>query len=605
MACQWYPDLLCLLAQHLSLQDAVALSLVSKQTHSCLPEMLVVDRTNTSEACTVTLPWTDRSSTQVHLADRLPFTERETDGGFVKRRFQWCTMGVVWDFAQDVKRCSQAMLTCPSSATGSFLLRNPEPSQLPLLHPTSSSPCSSSFDIRVVYDSKKTESRIEALCAVLQNDMAAITSLTITSDAPLTSTSVLTLANAIRRNSTLEHIRIHNSSCGDDLVFPVIVDAFKQHSRLNDVAFYHFQTKEQVETIARAIDEQHQWQTLSLCDVQIVGETIATLLAAPLSRSHLQTLDLSATALEDDGFEAVANMLAHNTTIKTLDLSLSSCTEHAADHFARALSLNSTLQVLHLYFAFVDCVATSAFLSSYPVASSVTTLTLTSSDIGDESAHALGRLLSANPQLKILSLNRTQLGASQLEPIVAALASNVVLHTLRLDENDFDVECMEHLASSLRVNRSIRTLSLCDCKIPPAGIALLMDAIGRDSSLLHLSLSANPLEYTGVAAIAQALALNPSITTLQLDQVMADDAACNELAEALSINRTLTTLSLLRNFEMSEMGIMSLADGIASNQTLRCLCLDDVYDIETKRVVATKACQTCICFKLSKQKFGF
>eukprot|EP00049_Salpingoeca_infusionum_P014179 m.264355 g.264355 ORF g.264355 m.264355 type:complete len:197 (+) comp15612_c0_seq7:170-760(+) len=167
-------------------------------------------------------------------------------------------------------------------------------------------------------------------------------------------------------------------------------------------------------------------------------------------------------------------------------LSLSSCTEHAADHFARALSLNSTLQVLHLYFAFVDCVATSAFLSSYPVASSVTTLTLTSSDIGDESAHALGRLLSANPQLKILSLNRTQLGASQLEPIVAALASNVVLHTLRLDENDFDVECMEHLASSLRVNRSIRTLSLCDCKIPPAGIALLMDAIGRDSSLLHL-----------------------------------------------------------------------------------------------------------------------
>ena len=129
------------------------------------------------------------------------------------------------------------------------------------------------------------------------------------------------------------------------------------------------------------------------------------------------------------------------------------------------------------------------------------------------------------------------------------------------------------LAVVLTHSTTLRGLQLVDCAIDDAATEVFATALRgmrADCSLECLHLARNNIGPRGAVALARSLPTSVRLLGLEENR-LADDGA-TVLAEMLRANESLATLDLSNNL-IGDTGVLRLLDGLASNSTIKQLCL--------------------------------
>ena len=335
---------------------------------------------------------------------------------------------------------------------------------------------------------------------------------------------------------------------------------------------------------------------LSWCNILPVGTK--HLSQALYANTSIKTLNLSGNHVDDEGAQALAEMLGgngaessetFNTTLEHVDLSQCSIGPEGVQHLARALCVNASIKTLvlnvnHLYDEGAKELAEMLGKIGAVSSRSNTTLEhvyLNSCNIGHVGAKLLAESLRVNTSVKTLKLSGNPLreGASALARMLGgnkAKISGTVNTTLEhVDLSNCDIGPVEvqHLAQALCVNTSVKTLILSHNPIQ-YGVKALAGMLGKKSgitvntTLEHLDLSSCDIGPVEVQHLAQALCFNTSLKTLKLRGTPLAVKGAKALADMLRGNGTessgtlSTTLELLDlcKCSMEPIGAQHLAD---------------------------------------------
>jgi Ran GTPase-activating protein (RanGAP) involved in mRNA processing and transport len=277
------------------------------------------------------------------------------------------------------------------------------------------------------------------------------------------------------------------------------------------------------------------------------------LIAQSLLVDHckLESLDLSGLDVDEDGVEAIGNLVKASNGMKSLSLSelpqvidvsfladallsnttliqldLSSNRLSHGDTLSKALQTNQTLQSLNLSRATwedVDdstddtCMAVPSFYTSLGGCRGLLHLDLSYMYLSPQNVSDLAASLRENNSLERLLLNDLDRSFEpvQLEFVFDALRVNTRLRVLELGRNTFRQDEIQTLVQSLSANESLESLSLCGCGLTDDGIVQLSQSLPK-LSLKDLDLSFNDIGRGGATAILEMLPKTLTLRSLSL-----------------------------------------------------------------------------------------
>jgi Ran GTPase-activating protein (RanGAP) involved in mRNA processing and transport len=193
----------------------------------------------------------------------------------------------------------------------------------------------------------------------------------------------------------------------------------------------------------------------AMAENQHVNDAIASLL------NGAAELNLASANVADAGAEALATVLAANTTLKKLSLSDNGIGLVGARALAAALDKNATLTELDLEEGNIGAEGARAVAEALGKNASLTSLNLSFSSIGTEGTRSLAAALEKNATLTKLNLYRNDIGVEGARSLAAALIKNATLTRLDLYESDIGGAQGERLlAAALNSNRTLQELSI-------------------------------------------------------------------------------------------------------------------------------------------------
>ena len=363
-----------------------------------------------------------------------------------------------------------------------------------------------------------------------------------------------TLAEAIKRNSTITHL---NLSCN----FFGLCDCT---------------------ALAEAIKHNSTIRQLDLSENRFgVGDCNIVLADAIKHNSTITHLNLSRNSFGLVECTALAEAIKHNSTITQLDLSGTSIGLGAFSiALADAIKHNSTITHLNLSCNFLglgDCTALAEVIKHN---STIRQLNLSRSDLGFvDCAIVLADAIKHNSTITHLNLSCNDFGGGGFLSILAeAIKHNSTIRQLDLSENGVsddglgddglnDDACTE-LAEAIKHNSTIIQLDLSKNRISDGNFTALVDAIKHNSTIRQLDLSENDLGFDDCTPLADAIKNNSTITQLNLarNRIGFDDTL-TELADAIRHNSTITQLNLSGNF-VGNGDCSALVEAIKHNSTI-------------------------------------
>ena len=401
-----------------------------------------------------------------------------------------------------------------------------------------------------------------------------------------------TLAEAIKRNSTITHL---NLSCnffglGD---CTALAEAIKHNSTIRqlDLSQNRFGVGDSNIVLADAIKHNSTITHLNL-SCNFLGLVDSTALAEAIKHnSTIKQLDLSGT---DIGLGhcsiALADAIKHNSTITHLNLScnlfgLGDCTA-----LAEAIKHNSTIRQLNLSrtkLGFVDCAIVLADAIKHN--STITHLNLSCNDFGGGGIPSiLAEAIKHNSTIRQLDLSENGLSDDGVgddglgddglnhdacTKLAEAIKHNSTIIQLDLSQNRLSDGNFTALADAIKHNSTIRQLDLSENDLGFDGCTPLADAIKNNSTITQLNLARNRIGFNDtLAELADAIRHNSTITQLNLSANCFGDGDCSALVEAIKHNSTITQLNLSWNC-LPGCFFISLAEAVKHNVTIRQLDL--------------------------------
>ena len=400
-----------------------------------------------------------------------------------------------------------------------------------------------------------------------------------------------TLAEAIKRNSTITHL---NLSCnffglGD---CTALAEAIKHNSAIRqlDLSQNRFGVGDCNIVLADAIKHNSTITHLNL-SCNYLGLVDCTALAEAIKHnSTIRQLDLSGTDIGlSDCSIALADAIKHNSTITHLNLScnlfgLGDCTA-----LAEAIKHNSTIRQLNLSrtnLGFVDCAIVLADAIKHN--STITHLNLSCNYLGLVDCTALAEAIKHNSTIRQLDLSENGLSDDGVgddglgddglnhdacTKLAEAIKHNSTIIQLDLSQNRISDGNFTALADAIKHNSTIRQLDLSENVLGFDGCTPLADAIKNNSTITQLNLARNSIGVDDtLTELADAIIHNSTITQLNLSANCLGNGDCSALVEAIKHNSTITQLNLSWNC-FPDCFFISLAEAVKHNVTIRQLDL--------------------------------
>ena len=368
-----------------------------------------------------------------------------------------------------------------------------------------------------------------------------------------------TLAEVIKRNSTITHLNLSSNllGLGD---WTALAEAIKHNSTIRqlDLSENRFGVDDSNIVLADAIKHNSTMTHLNLsCNFLGLGD--CTALAEAIKHNlTIRQLDLSGSCIGfGDCTIVLADAIKHNSTITHLNLSCNRLRLEGCTALAEAIKHNSTIRQLDLSGTnpgFGDCNIVLADAVKHN--STITHLNLSCNEFGGGFLTNLAEKIKHDLTKRQLDLSENGLG-------------NVGLGDDSLGDDglngDACTDACTELAEAIKHNSTIIQLNLSKNHLSDGNFTVLVDAIKHNSTIKQLDLSENGLGNVGLG-----------------DDSLGDDGlngdactdACTELAEAIKHNSTIIQLNLSKN-HLSDGNFTVLADAIKRNSTIKQLDLSE------------------------------
>ena len=338
----------------------------------------------------------------------------------------------------------------------------------------------------------------------------------------------------------------------------------------------------------------------SLTHLHLTTGRCITSLTQALQVNHTVThLNMREAKVDDAQAKAIGEILQSNHTLTHLCLACNKVTSIGVEALADALRSNKILENLHIG----------------------------NNNIGDEGAKALGKVLQSNHTLAHLYIAANQMTHIGVEALAEALKSNKTLKDLDIANNDIGDEGAEALGKALQSNHTMTHLYIAHrqtlgrrgwiCSshchhIGDQGVRAIAHALRYKSSLTLLTLCVNTLSDSSFAALGEALQSNCSLTHLYMQGDEPNlyhfgDSSLETFSKALKSRGTQMTHLHLSNLSISSSHVISLAEALRVNATLKLLDLScNKIDCSGARTLAQalKKNQSLICLKLGNNNIS-
>ena len=306
-----------------------------------------------------------------------------------------------------------------------------------------------------------------------------------------------TLAEAIKRNSTITHLNLSANLLGlGDCA--AVAEAIKRNSTITHLNLSgNVLGLDDCTAVAEAIKHNSTIRQLNLSENRFsVGDCNIVLADAIKHNSTITHLNLSCNSFGLGDYTALADAIKHNSTIRQLDLS-------ETDIGLRDFSINIAL--------------TDAIKQN----STITRLNLSRNFFGRGDCTALAEAIKQNSTIRQLDLSETGIGLRDCTIVLAdAIKQNSTITHLNLSCNSLGLGDCTALAEAIKQNSTIRQLDLSGTNIGRRDRTIVLaDAIKHNSTITHLNLSCNNFGGSGFLSIlAEAIKHDSTIRQLYFSE---------------------------------------------------------------------------------------
>ena len=320
-----------------------------------------------------------------------------------------------------------------------------------------------------------------------------------------------TLAEAIKRNSTITHLNLSGNllGLGD---FTALAEAIKHNSTI------------------RQLDLSENGFG--------VGDSNIVLTDAIKHNSTITHLNLSHNSCGLGDCTALGEAIKLNSTIRQLDLSENRFGVGDSNIvLADAIKHNSTITHLNLSCNLLELGDCSALAEAIKHNSTIRHLDLSRTDIDGGNCRIVLATIKHNSTIRQLDLSQTYIGLGDCNIVLTdAIKHNSSITHLNLSSNPFGLDDCTALAEAIKQNSTIRQLDLSgtNCGICDRYI-VLADAVKHNSTITHLNLSCNSFGIGDCTALAEAIKHNSTIRQLDLSRTNSGRRDCYVvLADAIN-----------------------------------------------------------------------
>ena len=241
----------------------------------------------------------------------------------------------------------------------------------------------------------------------------------------------------------------------------------------------------------------------------------------------LWILNISGTALGNDGLEAIVDGITDNKTLLSLGLGNNNITGKSIESFSRAVAF-----------------------------SNLTHLNLAANRLGNQgcdfiSALIMGSYGTACP-LRFLDISRNEIGFPGSSKIFNAMSRNANLESLIINDNPMTGQFNIALCHFVCDNHALKHLDLTNCDLRANGAAAIGEGLTKNHGMKVLLLGSNLIEVRHIqdsemAAFATGMERNSALVHLDLSNNKISDKGGVLLCNALKRNGVLQRLNLKDN----------------------------------------------------------
>ena len=319
------------------------------------------------------------------------------------------------------------------------------------------------------------------------------------------------------------------------------------------------------EVFALSLDFQHGsvCTELNLINCSIDDEKLAVLVENLYKNQALQSLNLTANIISDEGAKNIAGGFPV-WSIQFIDLSLNRISNEGADALMKAAKKSEIS---------VSLCGNPITLSTIPkhVTDSLKILNV-AGQVGDEGIANIKSYFESKDMLATLHLSSYSNTFSGIKSVVSIIKKSIFLLSITLSDCNIDDNGAKLLAPCLGHCNGLHTLDLSMNRIGSGGAQTLSSTLKSCSKLKRLDLSKNHLGTTGTVCISESLENCSVLEELFLNNNQIGDMGAEAVKKVMERNLQITTL-LLRNNSIGNRGVTSLSHGLKCCKKLQVLDL--------------------------------
>ena len=385
---------------------------------------------------------------------------------------------------------------------------------------------------------------------------------------------VISIAEAIQVNTTLQNLDISNNNISDAGA-AAISDSLKRNSSLVKLNMSKNNiTSEGAKKISEAIQVNTTLQNLDISSNNISDAGAA---AISDSLSSLTKLNMSKNNITSEGAKKIAEAIQINPTLQNINLSKNCISIEGLLYFMQAVKNNCTLQVVNITH---NNVTRSEFTSIKQCIENL--------QHQIQIYASWNEIYSWNGELSIVSKihkNGVSCAPDNIEEdiwsfeeydhdhlvmcLTECLKEDNTLQNLTFSNNNITSEGAKKIGEAIQVNTTLQKLDISDNTISDDGAAAISDGLKINNSLQVLFMSDNNITSEGAKKIAEAIQVNKTLHTLRLYQCDINDALPFNMTILTAVyhNNTLMELSLPRVFDDDKMSVRSEVEKINKERT--------------------------------------
>ena len=416
----------------------------------------------------------------------------------------------------------------------------------------------------------------------------------------ITNDGVITIAEAIQVNTTLQKLNIAINKISDDAA-AAISDCLKFNISLQEFNISHnYITNKGIWKISQAIQINSKLQNINISRNYISIAGLMYFMEAVKDNCTLQVVNITHNNVTRSGFTSIKQcienlqhpiqiyaswneIISRNEELlviskictfqdpeNIIEEDVWSFEDYDPDHIVTCLSEclkeDDTLLELNMSKNQIMRDREKKIIEAIKVNKTLLKLDASFTKICDEDY--ISDCLKINKSLKELNMSGNIITSNGAKEIATAIRVNTTLEKLDLSCNRISNDGVSFISDGLKNNNSLQELNISRNEITSEGAQYIAEAIQVNTTLEKINVSCNAISDDGAAAISYSLQFNTSLQELNMSRNEITSEGAKKITEVIQMNTTLKHLDLSIN-KIVDDGANFISDGFQFNTSLQ------------------------------------